>query len=194
MRRLALAVVLVLVAGGGATIAGAAGGGTGDGRVDLKVGLAASDGCSPNADELPVMVSAADLQPDASTEPVTVCARSKGATDMRLTLALTEVEETELACTGDEAAVDTTCGGGQAGELGAHLVVAVAVQPRCRGPFGSTATVAFRGGPTVVTPVMKNNQVDCVRLSLAYRPQSAEAAASAQTDRVRWRYAFDLSG
>ena len=193
MRRVALAVALVLVAGGGATIAGAANGPP-DGRVELKVGLVDGDGCSPSADELPVMVSAADLQPDGSTPPVTVCARSKGAADTRLTLAVTEVEETDLACTGDEAAVDASCGGDQAGELGAHLAVSVAVQSRCRGGFGPARTVAFLAGPTVVTPVMKQNQLDCIRLTLAYAPASAEASAAAQTDRVRWRYALDLSG
>jgi hypothetical protein len=197
MRRVGWVVmVLALVAGGGATIA-SAGGGSNDARVDLRVGLHDGSGCEADSHALPVMVSVTDVEPGTATGPAIVCARSKGAADTRLTLAVTEMQDAEVGCTGDEAGVDSTCGGGQAGELARHLTVRLAVQPRCRGSFGPVRIVAFTELATtahVVTPVMKSNQLDCVSLSLAYAPVSAEDAAAAQTDRVRWRYAFDLSG
>ena len=197
-RRAGLAVVVVLAVAGIPTVAGARNdddAGKKD-RVELTVGLHDGDRCRPDGDELPTMVSEAALQPGDSTAPVTVCARSKGGADTRLSLAVTEVTETDLACTGDEAAVDTTCGGGQPGELADQLVVSVATQPKCKGRYGPARTLDFSElatTATVVAPVMKHNQVDCITLAIAYPSPSAEAAALAQSDRVRWRYAFDLS-
>jgi hypothetical protein len=190
-------VVLVLAVALVPTVAGAGNGGTpGQDRVDLQVALRDGDSCGPYGEQLPTMVSASGLEPGTSTATVTVCARSKGAADSRLTLGAIEVVETDVACTGDEAAVDTSCGANQAGELGANLAVTFAVQSKCKGGFGPTRTVAFgdlRARAEVVTPVMKRHQVDCVAVTLAYRTSPIEAVARAQTDRVRWRYAFDLS-
>jgi hypothetical protein len=196
VRRAGLAAVVLLVAVLVPAVAGAGKDEPRPRRVDLDVALRVDGRCGQYGEDLPSMVSASGLEPGASTGTVTVCARSKGADDTRLTLGVTELVETDVACTGDEAAVDPTCGSDQVGELGANLTVTVAVQPRCKGGFGAARTLRFAelaAGAVVLAPVMKQHQVDCVAVSLAYATAPLDAVARAQTDRVRWRYAFDLS-
>jgi hypothetical protein len=197
VRRIGLAAVVLLVATLGPAVAGAGKGEPSRGRVDLQVAMRVDGSCGRYGENLPTMVTASGLEPGVSTGTVTVCARSQGAADSRLTLGVIEVVQTDVACTGDEASVDASCGGDQAGELGENLTVTLAAQPKCKGPFGAARAVGFSAlatGAVVVTPVMKQHQVDCVAVTLAYAASPLEAVARAQTDRVRWRYAFDLSG
>ena len=196
MKRVGLAAAVLLVVVLVPAVAGAGKDDPSRGRVDLDVALRVDGSCERYRENLPTMVTASGLEPGTSTDTVTVCTRSKGADDTRLTLAVSDVVETDVACTGDEGDVDATCGADQAGELGANLTVRLAVQPKCKGPFGAARTVGFTElatGAVLVAPVVKQHQVDCVAVTLAYAASPVEAVSRAQTDRVRWRYVFDLS-
>lgn len=203
-RQLGLAVAVVLLAGVAAlpAVVWANGNGSDNERhdaipaLDLKVAVRTGESCRDLRDRLPVLVTESHLEPGTATSPVEVCALNRGSSTGRLTLGISEVTQQDPVCTGEEAAVDTTCGKNRAGELAGSLVVLVAHQPGCQGPFGATTSLAFvdlATTPAVIAPAMKTNERHCTALALEYSPSTVEAGAAAQTDLVRWRYAFDLS-
>lgn len=163
---------------------------------DVEVAIRDGAKCRQFADQLPALFSVAGIQPTQRTPGVDLCVRNRGRMDARLTLAIFERVETEAGCTGDEPSVDVTCGAGQAGELGRNLVLITTTQPDCKGPTGPSVEVNLvnlESIPFLLNPLLRTNRTDCVGLQIEHRPISSEAAAAAQTDRVTWRFAFDLS-
>lgn len=194
-----LVALLALAVAAASSVSSAHGSSADDERrppIDLKVARHGADGCGELGDTLPVLVTETGLQPGDSTPTVIVCAVNRGASPARLTLGVLERAETDVSCSGDEAIVDPTCGGGLEGELGASLLVHVATQLACRGPSRPVTVTPFGDLAAAAAPIladMRKNQLHCISLRLEHRPASEEAAAAAQTDSVGWRYAFDLS-
>jgi hypothetical protein len=181
-----LAVVLLLPPASGAAPPGA----------DVEVSVLDGRKCRLFAEHLPALFSVGSIQPGERTPRVDVCVRNRGHMAARLTLTVFERIESDPACTGQEPAVDLTCGAGQAGELGANLVVLVTTQPDCKGPTlppVEVNLVALESDPAVLNASLRPNRIDCIGLQVEHRPTSDEAAAAAQSDNVLWRFAFDLS-
>ena len=163
---------------------------------DVEVSVLDGRKCRPFAEHLPVLFSVSSIQPGDRTPRVDVCVRNVGHMAARLTLGVFERVESEAGCTADEPDVDLTCGGELAGELGGNLVVLVTTQPDCRGaaaPAVEVNLVALESTPAILNPSLRPNRTDCVGLQVDYRPTSDEAAAASQTDKVLWRFSFDLS-
>lgn len=162
----------------------------------MRIGVALRvDGrCGELTHELPGLVHVEDLAPGDSTAPVGVCVSSLGTARARLFLSAVDVTSAEAGCTGDEAAVDASCGSGQ-GELDRVLAVGLAVQKQCKGAFGPELTVPFADlaqQPVEVPAAGGPGRVDCLTLRLRYAATSTPDSVAAQSDRVTWRYAFDL--
>ena len=162
--------------------------------VDLQVALRAAGKCGTWAESLPALVIRSGLQPGDRMPDVEVCLRNRGNATGIAWLRVIERGETETACTADEPTVDPTCAIGMAGELGDGLGVIVALRAGCAGQASPIVRLPFGFLHQYPVPVaeLRKNEVSCVILGLEYRVSTAQAAAASQTDRVTWRYAFDL--
>jgi hypothetical protein len=122
--------------------------------------------------------------------------KNAGSQTVDVTSSAIDVTDLDTGCTGDEAAVDTTCGvdettlAPQAGELSPLLTVGM-VKADCndanQGGSG-VGTVASMSDATVAT--LAPGEVKCVKYSVDYVATQAEAQ-TAQSDTVTWRFAFD---
>jgi predicted ribosomally synthesized peptide with SipW-like signal peptide len=121
-----------------------------------------------------------------------ICLRNVGSATVSVRATLLDLIDTDTGCTGDEAAVDVSCGGGS-GELGQHLsVLQAAVTCADGAPAGSQGPVPFMS--LVGTPMSLGNLAPgastCLVFNLTYQADEAEALI-AQSDTVTWRFAFD---
>jgi hypothetical protein len=163
--------------------------------VDLKVALQSAGKCGRFADDLPILMSVGGFQPGDRTATTIVCLRNTGGSRGQLSLGVIDLASRDEACSPGEGAVDATCGQGLAGELQARLVQETATLRRCGdepGQFTSTAFPSLATSPFSVGPIGAN-ETRCIALRVAYPGGAANPEAAAQTDSVRWRYAFDLT-
>lgn len=191
------AVLAVLMAGttvalGLPSLAGSDGGS----QPRLEVALRVDGQCGAFTRQLPPLVNVRDLEPGQTTTPTQLCIATQGSPRARLFLSSVNTDSTETGCTGDEAEVDSTCGSGQ-GELDSALTVLVAVQEGCRGRFGAEQGVSFAAlaqQPAELPGVGGPGRLDCLALGLRHDGTSSAETSAAQSDALRWRYAFDLVG
>ena len=175
---------------------------------DLQISEASNTGgalnCDPDGDALfsddltTGLFSVADVQPGGQTPSRWICLLNAGSGPLAISASVIDLQDEDEGCTGDEeAAGDTTCGGFQAGELGALLDLEVTEVP-CLDPnapgIGSTGSLAtfadepIRGGGGSFPA----GSTTCVRLRVSYPGATPETSVQlAQSDRVQWRFAFD---
>jgi hypothetical protein len=139
------------------------------------------------------LFSVSDFQPGANRSEF-FCLRNVGTETLSLTSSVIDLVETDIDCTGDEAAVDQTCGAGGVGELGAILTVGFSNIPDC---LGSNVTMPT-GGPLLGTsPVTSLGSIPagstlCGAIFIhASDTATVDDLVRAQTDQVTWRFAFD---
>lgn len=161
--------------------------------VDLVAAVRQNGVCGTFGQSLPPLVIRSGFQPGDRVEGIEVCLRNVGTAKGSARLRVAERVDSETACSAGEAAVDRTCGGAGAGELGQQLVVPFAIRPGCTGKTGSSIGYPFDTLTKSSAPVavIRPGETWCVVLGLEYRASATEALAS-QTDRVTWRYAFDI--
>ena len=164
---------------------------------DLRVALMGAGGCGTFADSLPVLVTRPDIRPGDVAGDVTVCMKVLGSDGRKPRLQVAELVDLDAACTGDERAVDRTCGGMGQGELAASLLQQTGFGP-CSvtlPPINSgleRRLTALRDDALVLASKLRVGEVACTRLQLVYRPAGLAAAIASQSDRVTWRYAFTV--
>jgi hypothetical protein len=121
------------------------------------------------------------------------CLRNVGSAPVAITTTISVVSDTDVGCTGDEAALgDTTCGSDQAGELGSTIETAV-WKVDCA--TGSGANDTSWQNPADFAPVtnigtLAPNQTVCVHFAIDYFNAPAASKALAQSDEVTWKYTF----
>jgi predicted ribosomally synthesized peptide with SipW-like signal peptide len=153
--------------------------------------------CGTYVDDLETgLITMTDASPTDGFSTDYVCVKNAGSQTVDVTSSAIDVTDLDTGCTGDEAAVDTTCGvdettlAPQAGELSPLLTVGM-VKADCndanQGGSG-VGTVASMSGATVAT--LAPGEVKCVKYSVDYVATQAEAQ-TAQSDTVTWRFAFD---
>ena len=153
--------------------------------------------CGAFVDELPPLMATSDVAAGTTVADVSVCIRNAGTADGRLALGAIELSDTDPECTGDEDSVDSSCGGGAAGELSPRLVQRAGVDSMCRtapptDPTLDRTLAQLAASPVVLASrLMKGKQL-CARLVLRYEPDAAGTVAG-QSDRTTWRYAFTLT-
>ena len=183
---------------------------------DLKVALAdkSEDGsvnCDPDLngmveafdDLVSPLFSATDVQPGQTANVTYLCLSNAGSGPLDATATVIDLTDLEDGCTGDEeAAGDTTCGAGDAGELSPLLLIDFDLLD-CVGSGGSLSIItgyteapaAYAATPWHFTAdPIEPGATACLRITSRYPAGVDEAdAQQAQTDTVTWRLAFDVT-
>ncbi len=163
--------------------------------LDLVVAIRSGGHCGTFAQGLPTLVSRTDMRPGDRIDPIEICLRNDGSAKGAARLTVIDRVDTEVGCSPGEPAADPSCGGTGVGELGRQLVVPIAIRPGCTGPLPPSIGFPFDTLSRTSAPLatLRAGEVWCVVIGLEYRPSSEAEAAASQSDRVTWRYAFDLS-
>jgi predicted ribosomally synthesized peptide with SipW-like signal peptide len=149
------------------------------------------------------LYNATDVQPGSDLGTTYLCLKNVGSGTLSLTASVIDLQDLDVACTGDEAASgDTTCGpdvnqSPQAGELSPLIKVGMW---RVDCPTG-LAYVSYDpqaldnltdwdfGGLSPILP----DEIACVKIQVTYPAPATELQAQlAQSDEVLWRFAFDV--
>jgi hypothetical protein len=125
-----------------------------------------------------------------------LCVKNAGSQTVDVKTSAIDVSDVDTACTGDEAAVDESCGSAPAGqpenpgELSPLVKLSLHVADCADANQGGAGigVLANLTGATVTS--LAPGEVTCVRFDTSYDPTEAEAMA-AQSDTVTWRFAFD---
>jgi hypothetical protein len=163
---------------------------------DLDVAVRVDDRCGTFGEALPTLIVADGLQAGRAALATGVCARNAGKGTGRLLVSIIDSSESETGCSGDERAVDATCGLGR-GELGEALLVVAGRQERCRGPVEpafEASLASLTALPRDLGVELRGGQTTCLALGLWYRAGPPDLVTASQTDRVTWRFALDLVG
>ena len=132
-----------------------------------------------------------------------LCVRNDGSSAVDLTTSAIDIEDADIACTGDEAAFgDTTCGedammNPQLGELSPNLTIETDLYDCNLGtatgqpgvPDFSSSLATLGTTPIALGSVAPSGSV-CVRFRVAWRA-TGDAAQLSQSDEATWRFAFD---
>lgn len=119
----------------------------------------------------------------------TMCIRNIGSEPGSLVISAIDLADRDIACTNREAEVDDTCGGDQMGELSSVLSTRIEQDDAQR-----TATLSgWREGLDVGTLDPGEEQVLTISIPETRILQDALARRSVQSDRVTWRFQFDLT-
>jgi hypothetical protein len=132
-----------------------------------------------------------------------LCVRNDGSSAVDLTATAIDIVDSDIACTGDEAAFgDTTCGednlmNPQAGELSPNLTIETDLYDCMTGsgtgqigvPDFSSSLATLGTTPIALGSLSPNGSV-CVRFRVYWRA-TGDAAQLSQSDEATWRFAFD---
>jgi hypothetical protein len=140
------------------------------------------------------LFSVSDFEPGVNRAEF-FCLRNVGTESLSLLALVIDLAETDVDCTGDEAAAgDTTCGAGGAGELGAILEVSFANIPNCDSSnlgFGSSGPLLGTSPVTAMGNIAAGTTFCGAIRIRASGTATVEDLIKAQTDRVTWRFAFE---
>jgi hypothetical protein len=170
-------------------------------EVDLQLApYAPATSCGPFADDLATgVISASNVQPGEGTGPGSggtagrACVKNAGSSTVSVAFTALDVSDVDTACTGDEAAVDTSCGNGGAGELSPQLYVGFDVIDIATTLSLGSATSRLGLLATTSAPLVElaPGQVALLNAYWSYSPATADDPAIAQSDQATWRFAFD---
>lgn len=183
-------------------------GGTSDqlpGGADIEIARALSAVSCPagdfDDDLVGDLIQWVDAKPGDDLGNHYFCVRNVGVADVDLTWTVIDTANTELACTGDEASVDGSCGSGL-GELGLVLYLSSQKYDCATGAADGGffeqfvyqgANVAFLAIGDTLTP----SETVCLRINTSYpaydNGTTVAEAQAAQSDQISWRFAFDAT-
>lgn len=131
----------------------------------------------------------------ANGNDANVCIRNTGTADVDLTMTAIDLSDTDVDCTGDEAAFgDTTCGNNDVGELAPFISVAAVVYECVGGGslsgLGGQTTLDALASSTLALGSIPAGQERCIVVRVGGSATGADAQL-AQSDRAEWRFAFD---
>ena len=123
------------------------------------------------------------------------CLRNVGTGQLSVISRIQDLTQTDLGCTGDEAAVDLSCGNNGAGELGFALEIDYDRILDCDDGNLSSPT-----GPRLYPPlanswgVISANEVVCGFIRIRFAEDATEdELQAAQSDQVTWRFDFEAT-
>jgi hypothetical protein len=180
---------------------------------DLKIAAAAPESatglfnCGTYADDLAgSLITGSDLQPGQTAGQAFLCVENAGSGTASVSATVTDLVDTDLGCTGDEAAAGDSCDVvGDPGELGSLILLdyellecATAVgQEQFQFIAGYTEAPSFFAGTPwdfLAGGTMAPGAVACFHVAARYRPDVTEQQAQlAQTDQLSWTFAFDAT-
>ena len=124
-----------------------------------------------------------------------LCIKNQGSAPVSLSMAVDQLTDTDVACTGDEAANgDASCGNDGAGELSSVVTINFTEVDCATGSFvdgfGPYVLASLAGSP-VALGQLAPGQVRCFGPGVIY-PSTADPTAiqRAQSDTTTWRFVF----
>lgn len=160
--------------------------------------------CGSYADDLATgIITATDMAPGGAEVTGYVCVRNVGSRAVDVAASVIDLVDSDTGCTGDEASLDTTCGGDQAGELSTYL--AVSIEYGVGGPVTNYCPAPLPGGmgggsvDTLTTTTSGHFTLDpdpelFACLGFTVRDVAlGDALTTSQSDTATWRFAFDAS-
>lgn len=152
--------------------------------------------CGTYTDDLESgLMTLTDAAPGAGFGTDFICIKNAGSQTVDVMASTIDVSDLDTGCTGDEEAVDTTCGIDETTSLPQQGELSPLVRVRMAHVDCSDAN---HGGddvgpvPTVSAGVatLGPGGTVCVRFDISYDPTEAQAN-TAQSDTLTWRFAFD---
>lgn len=149
------------------------------------------------------LITAAALEPGQGV-PGFFCLRNTAGQSAALTVSAVNFSSVDTDCTGGEAAVDDTCGGGQSGELHSHLATFIEEADCATGEFvadfppvdvDNPLVADLTSDPLSLGPIGPG-AVRCFGAGAVYgtgplaTPPDSETIQLEQSDQVSWRYRF----
>lgn len=120
------------------------------------------------------------------------CLRNVGTGTLSLQASILDLTDTEVGCTGDEAAVDATCGTG-VGELSSVVDMRIDIIPQCSDAYSPDSNP---GSILKTTTAVSMGSIGpgatlCFLVRLSYSASASEAALqAAQSDKTTWSFDF----
>jgi hypothetical protein len=140
------------------------------------------------------VIEVTDIAPFVDLAQASVCIKNVGSRTVDLSTAVIELLDVDTACTGDEDALDATCGDSQEGELSGSLVVAVYAGD-CS-TFGTEAgtpiTIDAMQATPIALPSAASGAVTCVYFEVMDQA-TGDAVTTTQSDQASWKFAFDAT-
>lgn len=166
--------------------------------IQLAFGVSGPSACADATyveDNASPTVAMSNVEPGSRSD-TWFCVKNVGSAALDLATTVIDVSDVDTACTGDEGAVDTSCGANGQGELGEVLTFYPRWFPCDLSPGGASGYGGFLANPE--PPVSLGNlaagEIRCGQVEVAYglnRPINDQLRA--QSDTVTWRFAFDGS-
>lgn len=139
--------------------------------------------------------TAAEIAVGYSSTDAAFCVKNVGSQPVSLSALATDLVDAEEACTGDEAAFDSTCGDNKVGELSAVLNITYKTYGNCVNGVGGGATQTLVLRNNASTPAtlgtLAVGQTTCYFVAINYpSTTAADAVQGAQSDATTWRITF----
>lgn len=137
-----------------------------------------------------------DVQPGYTSGETAYCLQNAGAAPVDTSLAVADLVDRELACTGDEGALDLTCGQGAQGDLSPLLdivIAAVECDTATPGERRGASFAALSEGAEALpgNAILAPGEVGCWTIAIQYPTLfPAEMIQKAQSDIVHWTFVF----
>jgi predicted ribosomally synthesized peptide with SipW-like signal peptide len=153
--------------------------------------------CGTYSDDLQTgLVSVSNVTANQTSDSGFVCLKNAGSATVDVTTSAIDLTDLDTDCTGDEAAVDTTCGidptpgTPQAGELSPLITLSLTTADCSNVNQGGRGLGALPDLTDASVASMAPDDVLCVGFTIRYLPTDAQAQA-AQSDTATWKFAFD---
>jgi predicted ribosomally synthesized peptide with SipW-like signal peptide len=151
--------------------------------------------CGAFEDDLDTgVMTVGDNLPTYSRDSDFVCLHNAGSGTVDITTSVIDVIDFEEECSGDEGAVDPSCGDDLPGELSERLNVAQSRLSCADQSFLSLAgPVSFDSmvGTPLASFSLAPGETACLLFHVSYDPADLDQATVSQSDAVTWRFAFD---
>jgi predicted ribosomally synthesized peptide with SipW-like signal peptide len=136
-----------------------------------------------------------DFGPETQVQKGYACLRNNGSAALELTVQATSLFDSDIACTGDEAAAgDTTCGNNLAGELSPLIAIDISqvnCQTLIRSGGHSQVLDRWAAVTDIAAPSLTPGGIACIEFELHYSPLATETQVQkAQSDQVLWHFRF----
>ena len=169
---------------------------------DIQIGSFVGGTCTSLQDHMTTAIwSVTNRQPGESSNH-NFCVTNNGSAAATVTLTTLDLVESDPQCTGDEQAVDPSCGGGAGqGQLASRLVVGFDTDRDCDLSFGEAGDLGgsqglstLAGNPAAITSIggLSAGSTTCLQVRVTYPSStSLNDVLAAQSDSVTWKFAFD---
>lgn len=140
------------------------------------------------------IITASDMEPLVDFVYTSVCLKNVGSRDVDVTLTVIDLVDTDTACTGDEDALDTTCGSNQLGELSSVLGNNVLMNDCSNfgGGLNPNPTLAELETTPEALMTLSAGETGCLYFEV-WDGATGDTLTTTQSDTATWKYAFDAT-